>query len=373
MQIVFSEKNLTAVFEISQDKQLQLLHFSNVPYSGMNDGAKKDYTPVEVQLTGCNQDDHHGVKHTGTYGSKTLKYMSHEYYQNEHGNKLEFTLENGVIRTVLHYQFYTDISAVRAWTVLENISAECAEVEYVTSFSLLGIDSGDKLTSNEKLNVYIPHNSWVREVNWKKYTLSELGFDKITGFSTKRINICNTGTWSAKEYLPMAAVENTETKTHLMWQIENNGSWQWEMSDIAGKMYLKLSGPTENENCWHKSLKPGERFESVKAAVCVGDSFDAALAEMTNYRRKIVRTNICDKNLPVIFNDYMNCLLADPTAEKMIPVIDKAAEAGAEYYCMDAGWYADGTWWDTVGEWQPCGWRFPNGIKATFDYIKSKG
>ena len=54
-------------------------------------------------------------------------------------------------------------------------------------------------------------------------------------------------------------------------------------------------------------------------------------------------------------------------------VIDKAAETGAEYYCMDAGWYAEGTWWDSVGEWQPCARRFPNGIRQVLDYVRSKG
>ena len=40
---------------------------------------------------------------------------------------------------------------------------------------------------------------------------------------------------------------------------------------------------------------------------------------------------------------------------------------------MDAGWYADGTWWETVGEWKVCEKRFPGGMKKVFDYIKSKG
>lgn len=54
-------------------------------------------------------------------------------------------------------------------------------------------------------------------------------------------------------------------------------------------------------------------------------------------------------------------------------MIDAAAAAGAEYYCMDAGWYANGTWWETVGEWLPFAGRFPNGIKRVFDYIREKG
>lgn len=371
MLLNFSEQNLNLTFEVTDEGRLSLLSCSNTEYIP-HDDIKKYAPAIEIQLTGGNQDDHHGAKHTVTSESTSLKYCSHEYYENDYGKKLEFTLENDSLRAVVHYQLYSGISALRSWSVIENISCENAEIEYVSSFTYTGIDAGDSMTANEKMSIYIPHNSWVRELAWRKYTLSELGFDKITNFSTKRINVSNTGTWSAKEYLPMGAAENSETGTVLMWQIENNGSWQWEIGDIADSLYLKLSGPTENENHWHKSLKPGEIFETVKTAVCVGEDFDTALSEMTAYRRKIVRPNQADSALPVIFNDYMNCLWADPTTEKMIPVIDKAAEAGAEYYCMDAGWYADGTWWETVGEWQPCEWRFPGGIKEVFDYIRYK-
>ena len=69
----------------------------------------------------------------------------------------------------------------------------------------------------------------------------------------------------------------------------------------------------------------------------------------------------------------MNCLFGDPTTEKEIPLIDKAAEAGCEYFCIDAGWYSAGYWWDGVGEWLPSGERFPGGIKEVTDYIRSKG
>jgi hypothetical protein len=35
----------------------------------------------------------------------------------------------------------------------------------------------------------------------------------------------------------------------------------------------------------------------------------------------------------------MNCLWGDPTEEKELPLIDAAAEAGCEYFVIDAGWY----------------------------------
>lgn len=366
----FSQNGINIIFIITEENKVVLTNFSNKENKNKN---TKWCEITDIHVSGENQNDHHGGKHTGSSGIFSLKYRSHNYYENELGNKLEFNLEDDRMSVTVHYQFYTGIAAIRCWTTVKNISHVNIGLEYISSFAFTGIDSGNEMDANEKLYVYIPHNSWTRELVWRKYSLSELGFDKIGAFSTKRINISNTGTWSAKEYLPMGVVDNIETHTTIMWQIENNGSWQWELGDIDDRMYLKLSGPNENENYWYKELKPKECFESVKVAVCVGEDFNSALKEMTSYRRKIVRKNTADINLPVIFNDYINCLWADPTEEKMIPIIDKAAEAGAEYYCMDAGWYANGTWWETVGEWQPCTWRFPNGIKKVFDYIRSKG
>lgn len=68
----------------------------------------------------------------------------------------------------------------------------------------------------------------------------------------------------------------------------------------------------------------------------------------------------------------MNCLSGDPTTQKEIPLIDAAAEAGCKYYCIDRGWYSDGTWWDGVGEWLPSAKRFPDGIQGRLGYIRHK-
>ncbi|MGW7680807.1 glycoside hydrolase family 36 protein, partial [Kribbella sp. NPDC054772] len=76
-----------------------------------------------------------------------------------------------------------------------------------------------------------------------------------------------------------------------------------------------------------------------------------------------------DDRLPVVFNDYMNTLQGDPTTDKLLPLIDAAAEVGADYFCIDAGWYADGDWWNTVGAWQPSATRFPSGLAEVIDRI----
>lgn len=60
------------------------------------------------------------------------------------------------------------------------------------------------------------------------------------------------------------------------------------------------------------------------------------MGELTKYRRMIRRPNKDNENLPVIFNDYMNCLFGDPTTEKELPLIDAAAAMDCEYYVIDA-------------------------------------
>lgn len=363
MTLDFSQNGLFIVFEITEDNKVILNHFSFLPPSN-KEKIKANSLISDVAIFGSNQNGRFGTKHIGESEETSLKYQKHNYYENEYGNKLEFLLSNSSIDVVVHYQFYKDISVVRSWKTVTNNSKEIVGLEYVPSLSYTGI-------SEDNLKLYIPHNSWCSEADWEEFTPSQLGFKKYQQRTSKRISISNTDSWSTKEYLPMGAAVSSDDA--IMWQIENNGSWQWEIGDIDDMLYLKISGPTEQENSWYKELLPGKTFESVKASVCVGNDFDDALKAMTAYRRQIICNNEPNKKLPVIFNDYMHCLWADPTEEKMIPVIDRAAELGCEYYCMDAGWYADGTWWETVGDWREQKKRFPNGIKKVFDYIKSKG
>lgn len=373
MILDFSRNGMNLVFEINDQNRVLLKHFSCLPETEEKAQSDTASSIGDVHVTGMNQSDHHGGKHTGHSGMKSLKYVSHTVTKNEQGDLISFLLADEHMSMTVYYQLYSDIAALRAWTVVENRSDEPLGLEYVGSFFYRGFCEGMG-TDHDAIRIHIPHSSWVRELNWKEYSLEDLGYDlTVSNASTKRISISNSGTWSAKDYLPLGAISNTKAGNTVLFQIENNGSWQWEISEFGSYLYLSLSGPTERENHWYRELMPGERFESVKVALTVGEDFDVALGEMTKYRRTIIHNNKENEALPVIFNDYMNCLGAKPTEENEPPIIDLAAAAGAEYYCMDAGWYADGGWWDSVGEWLPSSVRFPHGIHRIFDYIKEKG
>ena len=182
----------------------------------------------------------------------------------------------------------------------------------------------------------------------------------------------------------MGAVINRRTGAAWAWQIEHNGAWHWQVGEFTppcaasdgGQAYLALLGPTDAEHQWRMVLTPGASFTTVPVAVAVSnEGFEGAVAALAASRRAVRRPHEDHRRLPVIFNDYMNTLKGDPTTERLLPLIAAAANAGAEYFCIDAGWYAEAgeSWWDTVGLWKPSATRFPGGLSEVLDCIRAEG
>lgn len=376
MDINIQENGIYLHIQVTQEGDVRLLHGSCRPEKKMivPDNKARWYRLAELQVSGFDQNDNHGNKHTGCSPSSLMRYCGHRDMSNKFGRKLEIVQEYQGLMLTSHFQFYHGIPAIRCWNTVENKGTEDFPIEYLSSFALTGLSEEAEGPRDQNVRIHIPHNTWFGEAQWKNYTMNELGYDVVQASSMKRIGVTSTGSWACDEYLPMGAYEQTQLGKTVLWQIETSGSWHWEISDMVGELYLQLSGPTSQENGFTRIVKPGETFESVPCAVVmVNGDFTRAIQEMTRYRRAIRRPNEDNCNLPIIFNDYMNCLMGDPTTEKLKPLIDKAAEIGCEYFCIDCGWYDDGPWWDGVGEWQPAKGRFPGGIQEPLQYIREKG
>jgi hypothetical protein len=222
-------------------------------------------------------------------------------------------------------------------------------------------------------------NDWVAESRWSTTPLREAGLARIDRDvqhqpPRTRLVVGDRGSWSSGEAVPTAALLARDGSAALAWQVEHAGPWLFELGETRHGAYLLLSGPTDPENHWSLVLRPGEVFTSAPASVAVAaGGVDDVLAAMTAQRRATRLVREVDHDLPVVFNDYMNTLMGDPTTEKLLPLIDAASEVGADYFCIDAGWYAEGHWWDTVGEWQPAASRFPGGIDEVLDRIRDRG
>ncbi len=382
------ENGVRLMFGVNEKKRLLLLYVSTKAQD--LDRVTTDigeFSPVEVIVTGGNcPEDRLGHKLVHTSAGIGLTFLSYEKKEEEGGCQYVFHTRNEAygLAVDLHYRFYDGLQAFTCFTKIRNVGQEAQGLEAVTSFSLHGFDVYGQEEYEARYRLHMVHNGWQKELAWHCYTFPELGLSASQARgrynSSKMISVSNTGAWSTKEYLPLGILEDKEQGECLAWQIEHNGSWHWEIAEHAGMLFLKVTGPTELYAHWYRELHPGECFESVPVSIVCrqGDARDAA-AELTGYRRKIRRENEDNRRMPVIFNDYMNCLWGKPTTEEELPLIDMAAEAGCEYYCIDCGWYSAGEWWSNVGEWLPSKERFPvtepfpKGLVSLLDYIRDKG
>ena len=333
---------------------------------------------TSLHCTGENPDDHHGLKLTGGSPGSRLVYMGRREIPMAMGKRLIIYQADPVLGLNLEsiYETFADLPVVRRSTRVTNVGPNPVGVEYLSSTMLYNLASPRRF--EQDLRIHFARNTWQAEAQWRTVKPSQAGFIDNGNFTISPAAFDSIGTWSTQRYLPMGVVENTELGVTWFWQIEHNGTWHWELANTEAKaVYAYIGGPDELHGHAWKNLKPGETYSTVPAALgCVRGGFEQAIEALTKYRRAAcLRPRGDTRQLPVIFNDYMNCLEGDPTTAKELPLIDAAAAAGCEYFVIDAGWYAElnENWWGSVGAWQPSKTRWPGGLQQVLDRIRAKG
>jgi alpha-galactosidase len=321
----------------------------------------------------------------GSYVSNRLKYQSHKEHSHPDSKTLDVTSydEASKISVTAHLSAFPEIPVIRSTVTIHNDSPERIVVSQLSSL-IVGALGQNPTTCWLDYTLSTPTNTWFREAQWRDQSLPSLGLDDIGlselpeahgGASLASFSISNRGSFSTGTHLPMGLLKRNDLSETWLWQVESNGSWSWELGDFHENIYLAAGGPTNKDHGWRHQLAPGESFTSVPVALChVFDTPDIAFSSLTQYRRSIRRKHKDNEDLGLIFNDYMNCLMGDPTEEKIMALLDPVLKAGAEFFVIDCGWYADDSgWWDDVGLWEPSKSRFPNGFKSLLDKIRAKG
>jgi alpha-galactosidase len=340
-----------------------------------------------------------------------FRYVGHDRADLPEGwHELRLDLADPVsgLQAEVFYRILVGQGALRCWVRLTNTGAGPVTVESVTSFLCGGLSSAPGAAGLalgapddlDDLDVLWAENDWLAEGRWQRRRLRDAVPDLNRHIHSAdprgRFGLTSAGTWSSGAYLPMGAVVSRRTGHAWAWQIEHNGGWHWQTGECthrylatgpgphgrhappgsASGAYVALLGPADTEHAWHVTLPPGGAFTTVPVAVAVSPGgFEGAVGALTAVRRAIRRPHEDARRLPVIFNDYMNTLMGNPTTQRLLPLIDAAAEVGAEYFCIDSGWYSglDESWWDTVGAWKPSATRFPDGISQVLDRIRAAG
>ena len=320
---------------------------------------------------------------TGGVVSQNLRYVSHSASTVDGWAVLEVLLResDGGLEAVLSIATPPAARAARATVTVTNRSTDRVRiVQAVTSLALQVALGAAAAASPDDLDLASATSDWIGESRWTTRRLRGELVDLALaahGDAPARGSraFSSTGSWSTGRALPSGALveAHADAPAAFAWQVESNGGWRWEVGENTAGTYLALAGPTDADSQWVARLAPGDSFTTVPATLGTGAGIEGAFAALTDFRRAARRAHPDNERLSVVFNDYMNTLMGDPTTAKLLPLIDAAAEAGAEYFCIDAGWYDDsGDWWDSVGDWEPSTVRFPNGLGEVIDRIRDK-
>lgn len=368
---------------VAEDEAPRITRLGAPGESGVQHGPQVLMPLIEVTAIG------HGRYWSGTRLDRTpigerLRYRGHRAGRDGLWHTLSVDLhdpESGLAVEVV-FRSPDGIPVLRAEVAVRNDAARTLHLQSVTSLAIGGLVARAR-SGVQDAEVLWAQNEWFAECRWRceplRLTVPNLNGPVRPADGRCAFELAGHGTWSSCAALPMGGLTDPDTGCAWAWQIEHNGGgWRWECGERAGAAYLALFGPCDTHHQWSQPLEPGERFRTVPVALAVCESgTDEAFAALTRYRRLLRRPHRDHQRLPVVFNDFMNCLMGDPTTAKLLPHIDAAADAGAECFVVDAGWYDgdDGGWWDTVGAWEPSANRFPGprGIHEVFDRIRERG
>ena len=207
---------------------------------------------------------------------------------------------------------------------------------------------------NREVLIHVCNFAWQGEAQWVTLTPYELGLYPVAKHFFSHIDktISNIGSWSTHKYYPIILIEDKADKKVWFFEIESSSNWSFELGtfteDETCYLTVDCCACSENNNGFFKTLEVGEGYESPSVLYGISDSFENAIVSLLKYKRS---HGVKPQELPVCFNDYMNCLWAMPSREKLVPLIDAAANVGAELFCIDDGWFIrDGETAD-FGDW----------------------
>ncbi len=332
-----------------------------------NAAENKTRTPiVELQLGGRDHPSNVGGKAVRCSESESLRYVSHCMNK----DTLTVTQANELCEVATQFRAFDDTNAVQIFSCVKNLSSENITVELLSSFVLGGLFGGRKNADKTYFTKFTQGHHC--ECQPRRFSLEQYGFNTYIDGGEKCLAYKNVGSWSSKEQLPQGILEYENE--FLMFQIESNCHWQYTLSAQKGELALCLGGGSAFCGNESKELLPNESMRTPTVALACGNSINAVVGEMTKYRRHIAGQNKSDERLPVIFNEYMHLSWDSPDEQNTRRIAQSAAKAGAEYYVIDCGWHNEepgNIVYPYVGQWKESKARFPHGVRATTDYIRS--
>ncbi len=345
-------------------------------------------------------------KYFNRYGrqGENLNYVSHSETSFAGGKELTVVERNAVMRVETVYTLYDGCAVLKCSKKVVNTTKADFCLECVSPLVLTGIMDDRKIVAaSEKQSAYreeisigateasekyvLPsfwqgYNTWTAEACFEKKDLNTEGLrahDKIK--KCGKITVVSNGTQTTNNCLPMGIFEKSGAG-FFYFELMPEGSWSYEMETGAGdfdggEFYLALTGKTFNENAWFVTVAPNGEYVTDPVRILGGEDLDSVAAQLTKIRRITALHGGTDTSAQIVYNNFQQNTYGRSNENDDGVCIPFAAEYGADYYVLDAGWhdYAENGRFATheIGEWKENPNTYPSGLVSTVEKIRNSG
>ncbi len=290
-------------------------------------------------------------------GVRDFRYRMQEY--RAEGDWLDIVLqdEHYPLRITLHYQVHEELDIIEKWREAENLGEETigAERFFSGEFTLPG-------NGYRSINC---NGTWADEFKGYEDTLC----------AGKKIYESMRGA-TAHVATPAFIIHQDADETRgEVWFAAL--AWSGNFKVIAEQTpydYLNLQiGISDTDFYWN--LKGGETFVSPR--VYAGFS-DEGLGKMSNILHRFAEQRVmpsasAERPLRVLYNSW-EATTFQVTCEGQMELAKKAAQAGAELFVVDDGWFGQRSSDHLgLGDWYVNPEKFPEGLKPLIDCVKGLG
>ncbi len=287
------------------------------------------------------------------------------------GMEISFSVDTKKLEVTENVEFIKGLNVIRQTTTVKNDGNDCVRLARLTAANVTGIGiDGSKYFDTNRFDVHYCLNHMQGEGQWQVKSMKELGIYPASTRLWERtgFRIQSFASWSTNDYYPLIIIEDKERGE--CWFFEREGAENWYMEVYAcegwGCPFINVSLGGSDENMgWTYDLKPKESYTTTTAVYgVVKGGFEEAVRELTAYKRF---DSVAKTKMEASYNTFMNCNWGTETKERVMPLVDAAAEAGCECFVIDSGWEVPGAWTIREDNWPN------NDFKEIIDYIRSKG
>ena len=290
-------------------------------------------------------------------GVRDFRYRLKEY--RAEGNRLDLVLEDVYypLQVTLHYAVHEEEDILEKWREVKNTGTETVQIERFFSGEYTLPGSGYRSINN--------NGTWADEFKGCEDTLcaGKKVYESLRGAT-------------AHVATPAFIIHKDadETRGEVWFGVL---AWSGNFKVAAEQTpydYLNIQiGISDTDFLWN--LKGGETFASPR--VYAGYS-DAGLGKMSNILHRFAKERVmppasADRPLRVLYNSW-EATTFNVTCEGQMALAEKAAQAGAELFVVDDGWFGQRSSDHLgLGDWYVNPEKFPEGLKPLIDCVKELG